>query len=96
MLNLTVNNNTLGGYGDGATLQILSSDFKTRRHWTHFTSAASKSGGSSPIDIDIREETVAAVMQSNAEMVEINALPGTTDNVGGAPTAYFVLLSTSV
>lgn len=94
MLNLTVSGNALAGYGDGATLQILSSDFKTRRHWTHFTKASSTSGGSEPIDIDVREETVAVMMNANAAMVEVNPLTGTTDNAGGAPTAYLVLLST--
>jgi hypothetical protein len=92
MLNLTVNNQPLSGYGDGATLQVLSSDFKTRRHWTHFTSATSKSGGSTPIDIDIRGQTVAAIMQANAEMIEVNPLTGTSNSVGGAPTGYLILL----
>ena len=95
MPNLTVNGFALAGWVDAAALLVLSGDLATRYHWTHF-SLNGTGGGSAPVDIDVRGSVVAFVLNANSGMVQVGALPGTSDNVGGVPVGYLVVMPTVV
>lgn len=93
MGNLTVNGQPLMAPGDAAVLQILSPSMETRYHWTHFN-APNASGGSDPVDIDVKGGTVAFLMNSASTMVTAGALPNTGPNVGGLGVGYLVVMPT--
>lgn len=95
MGNLTINGLPLAPPCDATTL-LIASPALARRHWTHFVSAdaASASDRGAPVDVDVRGAVAAALISSSAELVQVNALPGSAPNVNGSAVAYLVVLPT--
>jgi hypothetical protein len=93
MPNLTVNGLPLAGWTDAVALQVLDARLETRFAWTHFVRPNS-TGGSVPVDIDVRGGLAALVMQTNTDSVQIAPVEGTENNEGGALVAYLVVLPT--
>ena len=95
MGNLTINGLPLAPSCDATTL-LVASPALARRHWTHFVSAAAASAADTggPVDIDVRGAVAAALISSSADLVQINALPGSAPNVNGSAVAYLVVLPT--
>ncbi len=97
MANLTINGNIpLAANIDATVLHVLSPNFEDRLHWTHFVGTNS-SGGGSPIDIDVRGGAVALTMTTNAAMVTVNAIAGTsgTQNNTSPAIGYLVVIPTA-
>jgi hypothetical protein len=94
MGNLTINGEPLSPPCDATTL-LVASPALNRRHWTHFVrngSSTSDSGG--PVDVDVRGSVAALLLSSSADLVEVNALPGSAANVNGSAVAYLVVMPT--
>jgi hypothetical protein len=93
MPNLTVNGQALNGWSDAAALHVLDARLAVRHTWTHFV-LPNSTGSSEAVDIDVRGELVALVMQTNTDSVTVAPIAGTASNVGGARVGYLVLLPT--
>ena len=93
MPNLTVNGQALNGWSDAAALHVLDARLAVRHTWTHFVRPNS-TGNSEAVDIDVRGELVALVMQTSTDSVTAAPIAGTASNVGGARVGYLVVLPT--
>ena len=94
MNNLTINGEPLNGPSDTTALLILNADLNKREHWTGFQAPGAVGDHGDAVDIDVRGKTVAVIMTSSSECIQVNALPGTGPNSGGAPVGYLVVLPT--
>jgi hypothetical protein len=94
MGNLTINGRPLSAPCDATTL-LVASPTLNRRHWTHFVRNGTSTGDSGgPVDVDVRGSVAALLLSSSADLIEVNALPGSAPNVNGTAVAYLVVMPT--